>query len=127
MFAPILWQKYNVCSNSYSTEGRQLTSGSKPVASSFELSNSLINGQKTKSSLGNNLMNPRRMNNINTIPKDADHVPGSRADLSALPAPFFGEGIERDLSESHYENGLFSSSFTDMFDKSAHIILPFIL
>lgn len=111
-------------------------SGSKSVSSSLdvlyntpssptefsELSKSWIpNDLKTKLNIGQGLMEPQKSTGISTTPRVTSHTAGPQADLLSLPASICCEGNTRDISGSHYENGLFSCSFSKIFDKKGEL------
>ncbi|CAL9767869.1 unnamed protein product [Musa acuminata subsp. burmannicoides] len=113
------------------SEGRQIMAGSKSVSSildelhkiglspveSLEFSESyVLKDKKTKSSFEHHILEPQRMTSISTISRVADHVSESRSDPLALQSSLFSEGNIMDLSGSHFENGLFSSSLSDIFN-----------
>lgn len=119
-------------SNLSSAEGIQVMSGVKSVSSSpfDELhktgANStrwlglpqpcILKDQKTESSLEHCLVGPQRMTSISTMARVADHVSRSQSDRLVVP-PLFSKGNLMDRSEPHHENGLFSSSLSDIFDR----------
>ncbi|XP_042373102.1 protein MEI2-like 4 isoform X1 [Zingiber officinale] len=111
-------------------------SGSKSVSSSLdalyntpssppelsELSKSWIpNDLKTKLNIGYGLMEPQKFTSISTTPRVTSHAAVPQADLLSLPSSICCEGNTRDISGSHYENGLFSCSFSKIFDKKARL------
>ncbi|THU49644.1 hypothetical protein C4D60_Mb06t11700 [Musa balbisiana] len=123
-------------------EGRQLMSGSKSMSSSppdkhceiiassmecLELPKSYnLKDQKTESNLEHHLMVPQRVTSIPPTSRLADHVSGFQSDVLSLP-PLFGKGNIMDLS-GPYENGLFSSSLSDILNKKLRLssrIVPF--
>lgn len=67
-------------------------------------------------------MEPQRKADIFTNSRVSDHVSGSHPDLLVMP-PLFGEGNLMDISGSRYENGLFSSSLSDIFNKKCVSLL----
>lgn len=83
-----------------------------------ELSKSwILNDLKTKLNIGQDLMEPQKFTSISTTPRVTSHAAVQQADLLSLPASISCEGSTRDVSGSHYENGLFSCSFSEIFDK----------
>ncbi|XP_064985296.1 protein MEI2-like 4 isoform X3 [Musa acuminata AAA Group] len=117
-------------------EGIQVMSGVKSVSSSpfDELhktgANStrwlglpqpcILKDQKTESSLEHCLVGPQRMTSISTMARVADHVSRSQSDRLVVP-PLFSKGNLMDRSEPHHENGLFSSSLSDIFDRKLRL------
>lgn len=59
---------------------------------------------------------PQRMANISTGSRVSDHVSRLQPDV-LVSSPVFPEESLTDLCGSHYENGLFSSSLSDMFNR----------
>ncbi|WOL02545.1 hypothetical protein Cni_G11264 [Canna indica] len=88
----------------------------------LEFPNSYIlkDQKKTESSLEHHQMEQQRATNVSTASKLSDHVSRSQSSLLA-PPPLFGEGDVMDLSGLHYENGLFSSSLSDIFSKKLRL------
>lgn len=74
-----------------------------------------LKDQKTESNLEHHLMVPQRVTSIPPTSRLADHVSEFQSDMLSLP-PLFGKGNIMDLS-GPYENGLFSSSLSDILDK----------
>ena len=101
--------------------------GLSPVES-IEFSESyVLKDKKTKSSFDHHILEPQRMTSISTISRVADHVSESQSDPLALQSSLFSEGNIMDLSGSHFENGLFSSSLSDIFNnKCVFSSFPFL-
>ncbi|XP_008811110.2 protein MEI2-like 4 isoform X2 [Phoenix dactylifera] len=131
------WKPDSVPDN-HETEGMPLLPGSQSVSSSpleklhlaaansvecLELSHpDLFNDQKAKLSLEPHLMGPGgTINTSLTSWMTANHDSGSRPYLLAQPASLFVQGNGVSLNGTHYENGLFSSSFSDILDKKLRL------
>ncbi|WOK97485.1 hypothetical protein Cni_G06193 [Canna indica] len=111
-------------------EGRQLTLGIKPVSSSFDKLHKIRSSHMecsgySKSFIVNdhqtNMMEPQKMTSISTISRVTDHVSRSQFNMFTFPTSLSGEGNIMSPSGADHENGLFSSSFPDIFDKKLRL------
>ncbi|XP_073118242.1 protein MEI2-like 4 isoform X3 [Elaeis guineensis] len=122
----------------HGTEGMPLMLGSKSVSSSpleklhlaaansvqcLELScPDLFKDQKAKLGLEHHLMGPDRIINTSLASwMTANHDSGSRSYLLAQPGSLFMQGNGVILNGTCYENGLLSSSFSDILDKKLRL------
>lgn len=85
----------------------------------------LFEDQKVKFGHEHHLMGPDRTTNITmTSWRTASHDSGPRSDLLAQSSSLFAQGNRVSLNGAHYENGLFSSSLSDMLDKKCTSFPP---
>lgn len=125
-------------------EGMPLMPGSKSVSSSpleklhLAAANSVeclellcpdpFKDQKAKLSLEHHLMVPDSITNASlTSWMTANYDSGSRSYLLAQPGSLFVQGNGVSLNGTHHENGLFSSSFSDILDKKCAPFLPLLI
>ncbi|XP_008791022.1 protein MEI2-like 4 isoform X2 [Phoenix dactylifera] len=120
------------------TEGMRFMPGSKSASSSpieklhaatansvehLELPHpDLFEDQKAKFGLEHHQMGPDRSVNITMTPwRTASHDSGPRSDLLVQSSSLIAQGSRVSLNGTHYENGLFSSSLSDMLDKKLRL------
>ncbi|KAF8378071.1 hypothetical protein HHK36_029406 [Tetracentron sinense] len=128
------WKPESMPDHQIGADGISRTSGSKTVASSplekfipmgaqsveyLELPQPYVaRDQKAKLSLERHIAGAERTANLSMGSwRSMDHALGTRSNLYVHPASYFVEGNKIDKSRTQYENGLFSSSLSEIFNR----------
>lgn len=56
--------------------------------------------------------------------RTAEHDLGTRSNVNAHSASYFMEGDKFNMTGSQYENGLFSSSLSELFNRKCKLLFP---
>lgn len=77
----------------------------------------LSRGRNVNLSLGNHIIGAERAAS-RSLPSAVDHDLGSRTNSNMESLPYFFDGDKIDFMGAQYENGLFSSSMSDLFSRN---------